>query len=136
MNYHFKGNPYFEARIYIGSRVKYNGPAFTFEELRKAIGEYQHSRGLEWANPVRITQTHYVWDDYDEPGWEVAIIDYPRRTKAHSVLRCAAMELAGYLLDHFKQNRISVVFPDEIVMLEADDAEDQHNPGEKRAATR
>jgi hypothetical protein len=41
--------------------------------------------------------------------------------------------LAGYLLGRFKQNRISVVFPDEIVMLEAEDAKDKHNPGEKDA---
>ena len=76
MKYHVKSNPYFEAKIYIGSRQQYNGPAFSFDDVRAAVAEYQESRGLEWANPVRITATHYLFQDYLEPGWEIAIIDY------------------------------------------------------------
>lgn len=124
MSFHVKKNRNFEARIYLGSCVGYNGPQFTFQELREVIGKYQHENGLDACNPVRITPTTFVWDDYCEDGWEIAVIDYPRQSKSHIVLHDFAFNLAAHLLERFKQNRMSVVFPDEIVMLEADDAEE------------
>jgi len=116
---------FYEARIYLGSRRKYNGPAFSYAELRAFIGAHQSEQGLSKANPVRITPTAYVWADYDEPGWEIAVINYPRQPKAHCELASFALDLATALLNNFEQNRISIVFPEEIVMLEADDAEDK-----------
>jgi hypothetical protein len=123
MKFHTKKTAYFEARIYIGSRVKYDGPQFSFAELREAIGYFQANNGIE-SNPVRITPTTFVWEKYDEEGWEIALIDYPRVSKPHEVLRKFAYNLAVHLLERFEQNRMSIVFPDEIVMLEADDAEE------------
>lgn len=120
-----KSVPFFEARIYIGSRRKYNGDAFSYADLRAFVGEFQSARDASKANPVRITPTAYVWQDYHEAGWEVAVINYPRHPKAETVLRHFAYELGIGLLNMFEQNRISIVFPDEIVMLEADDAEDK-----------
>jgi small-conductance mechanosensitive channel len=135
MNYTVKKNRNFEARIYIGSRARYVGPLFTFSELRAAISQYQHEKGLEVCNPVRITPTTYVWDDYMEDGWEIAVIDYPRRSKSHIVLYDFAYNLGVYLLERFNQNRISIVFPSEIVMLESDEAEATHKKGEESAAS-
>jgi len=114
-----------EARIYIGSRRKYNGDAFSYADVRAYVGEFQIAREVGFANPVRITPTAYVWQDYHEPGWEIAVINYPRHPKADFVIRQFAYDLAVGLLNMFEQNRISIVFPDEIVMLEADDAEDK-----------
>ena len=134
MSYTVKKNRNYEARIYIGSRARYNGPLFTFSELRAAISKYQHEGGLNACNPVRITPTTYVWDDYMEEGWEIAVIDYPRQSKSHIVLRDFTFNLAAYLLERFHQNRMSIVFPDEIVMLESDEAETKHK-GEESAAS-
>jgi hypothetical protein len=124
MKFHLKKNEYFEARIYIGSRVKYNGPQFTFLELKESIGLFQANNGQD-SNPVRITPTTFVWEKYEEDGWEIAIIDYPRVSKPHEKLREFSYNMAVHLLERFEQNRISIVFPDEIVMLEADDAEEK-----------
>lgn len=134
MNYTVKKNRNYEARIYIGSRARYIGPLFTFSELRTAISKYQHEKGLDVCNPVRITPTTYVWDDYMEDGWEIAVIDYPRQPKSHIVLHDFAYDLGVHLLERFHQNRISIVFPDEIVMLESDEAETKHK-GEESAAS-
>lgn len=124
MKFHIKKNAYFEARIYIGSRVKYDGPHFTFNELREAIGYFQSNVGRGASNPVRIASTTYVWEKYEEEGWEIAVIDYPRVSKPHEFLRQFVYNLAVHLLERFEQHRICIVFPDEIVMLEADDAEE------------
>lgn len=121
----YKSNPYHEVRLYIGSREHYNGPTFVRESLLQHIANFQHEHGLTKCNPVRVTETIYVWDDYAESGWEVAVIAYPRQPKSVKVLDKFMLDLAEYLLKILKQNRISVVFPDEIVMLEADDAEDK-----------
>lgn len=98
MSYHMRHEPCFEARIYIGSKVGYTGEDYSVDDVRAAIGQYQQTLGPQKATPVRITPTQFVWEDYNELGWEIAAINY-------------------------RQDRISVVFPDEIVMLEADDPE-------------
>jgi hypothetical protein len=121
-----KSNKFHEVHIYIGSKEYYNGPEFTEDQLIGFIGEKQ--KEMDFANPVRVNPTIYVWQDYRERGWQISIIDYPRRHKPHKCIDSFALGLAKSLLFYFKQNRISIVFPDEIVMLEADDAKE--NPKE------
>lgn len=125
MKFHSKKNAYFEARIYIGSRVNYNGPHFDLADLKESISCFQTTNGIDASNPVRITSTTFVWEKYEEDGWEIAIIDYPRVSKPHEVLRQFAYNLAVHLLERFQQNRMSIVFPEEIVMLESEDAEEK-----------
>ncbi len=123
-----KSNPYHEVRIYIGSKRGYNGTSFDKAELTNYIWEVQDEAGPEEANPVRVTDTTYLWagpgEKYKENGFEIALIQYPRRPKSAAMLNRFALNLAESLLLHFKQNRISIVFPLEIVMLEADDPEE------------
>lgn len=126
MGYSVKRNPKFEARIYIGSRENYNGPPIPAAALKEAVKQFQTAEGLEKASPVRMTATTFMWQDYEEEGWELGVINYPRRPLGGVRLYDFAMKLAGYLLDRLKQNRISIEFPDETVMLEADDAESKH----------
>lgn len=120
MGYHLKKNSNYEVRIYIGNRIGYRGREFSLEELKQSVGEYQKK---EESNPVRITPTTFVWGEYQENGWEISIINYPRCTKLNHKLKEFGYGLADYLFNKFPQNRMSIVFPDEIVMLEADDAE-------------
>ena len=118
----FKSNPYHEVRIYIGSREGYEGPLLTRDDLRNHIGKFQAESG-ENTNPVRLTETAYIFKDYEEYGWEIATIQYPRFPKPVQAINRFALDLAESLLNRFKQNRISVIFPDEIIMLEADNAQ-------------
>lgn len=132
---------YCEARIYIGSRQRYNGPEFSERDLASAIGDFQTriDESSQVAMPVRITKTSYVFGDYFEEGWEIGLINYPRKPHVSSDIFEFAAELAKHLLVKFNQNRISVVCtdttgnlnPDQIInsyiiMFCADDAEESH----------
>ena len=120
--------PTHEVKIYIGSKRGYKGAPFDKAELTAYIWDVQDEAGPDEANPVRVTETTYLWagpgEKYREEGFEVAVINYPRRPKPTQVINRFALNLAESLLKHFQQNRISVVFPEEIVMLEADDPEE------------
>ncbi len=122
-----KTNDFYEARIYIGSREGYNGPKFTKNDLIKEIAAYQSEHGLEVCSPVRIAETCYLWSDYLEEGWEIGIINYPRMPKPDFRIKLFACNLAQFLVLKFKQNRISVVLPDEIIMFESDNPQEKHN---------
>ncbi len=121
-----KRNDKCEIRMYIGSRRGYTGDKFTAKNLREVIGGVQIMLGYEEATPVRLTRTHFLWQDYEEKGWEIGIINYPRQPLGCAKLYNFAMTLAEKLLNHFAQNRISIEFPDETVMLEAESAQLKH----------
>jgi len=123
MGYHVKKAVNFSVRLYIGSRERRDGPHISAEQIKQAIQQYQFSLGLEKATPVRLTPTTYLWQEYEEDGWEIGMINYPRRPLGPLTIHAFAMDLAAYLLTVFNQNRISIEFPDETCMLEADDAE-------------
>jgi hypothetical protein len=122
-----KFHDYIEARLYIGSRSGYDGQFFTLHELAKKIQTYQKEVGdpkTDDLTPVRITPTNYVAGDYMEAGWEVAVIAYPRRPKSQKQLYEFIDGLAAYLLNEFKQNRISIVSIDRCKMIESDTAQE------------
>jgi hypothetical protein len=122
-----RSNSTHEVRIYLGDRRGYKGAAFNKAELTDYIWRAQEEAGEDEANPVRVTATTYLRAGpdrrYKEDGFEVAVIQYPRSPKPVQVINRFAMNLAEGLLRHFEQNRISVVFPQETVLLEAEDAE-------------
>lgn len=121
-----KENQNYEVKLYIGSREGYNGRRYTEEELIEALGEYQKSCEPEDSTPVRVTPTTFVHCDYHERGWEIVAIMYPRFPKPVDHINHFMEGMAQYLLTKFKQNRISVAFPDKIVMFESPTAEQKH----------
>jgi hypothetical protein len=116
----------FEARLYIGSVQGYHGTPFTFEELKEEVGNLQSESPKEEMIPVRIAPTNFVCGNYSEAGWEVAAINYPRFPKAEALITLFMMELAKRLLVCFNQNRISIIFPNETIMFESEEAEQIH----------
>ena len=116
----------FEARLYIGSVQGYHGAPFTFEELKEEVGNLQSESPKEEMIPVRIAPTNFVCGNYSEAGWEVAAINYPRFPKAEALITLFMMELAKRLLVCFNQNRISIIFPNETIMFESEEAEQVH----------
>jgi len=121
MNIKIKNAPHYEARLYIGSRENYDGPAFDVDRLHEVIKDFQNEHLVDDVLiPVRVTATTYRAGDYSEDGWEVAVINYPRKPRDRIILESFMFELAQHLLDVLKQNRISVVTPEKIVMFESD----------------
>ena len=116
----------FEARLYIGSVQGYHGTPFTFEELKEEVGNLQSESPKEEMIPVRIAPTNFVCGNYSDAGWEVAAINYPRFPKAEALITLFMMELAKRLLVCFNQNRISIIFPNETIMFESEEAEQVH----------
>lgn len=118
--------PTWESRIYLGSRERYDGPLLDRSRIIQTIELYQKSADEEMQVSVRITPTTYIFQDYVEDGWEVGIINYPRFPRTESRLTQFTISLGSFLLNHLKQNRISLVMPNRTILLESEDA--QENP--------
>ena len=120
----------YECKLFIGSvRGGYDGLAFSLDDLKYEI-RYQQSID-QTSGPVRITETTYVYLDYEEPGWEITIIQYPRFPKPEHELRAFMLRMGAHLLEVFDQNRVTVQDGEKVTMLEAPNA--QENPGEHRS---
>ena len=121
-----KENNTYEIKLYIGSKEGYNGEEFSKEDLVAAIQGFQHELTLDHAMPVRISPTSYMFDNYYEEGWEIGLINYPRKPRSTIELTRFMERLASFLLEKFKQNRITVVHPNATVMYESETAEEKH----------
>jgi len=115
----------FEVKLYLGSREAYKGREFSFDELTSFIGQFQKDR--DDACPLRIAQCSFIFEDYLEQGWEVAVINYPRFPKEEKELWDFMCSLGDALLEHFKQNRITVMSPTQTQMFESERAKKTHD---------
>ena len=106
----------YEVRIYLGSINEETKKEFLEKDLIREVGLYQDSHSQKI--PLRITRTIFVCEDYSEGGWELAAINYPRTETESKNIDDFMMGLAGHLLEIFKQRRISIVMPQETLMLE------------------
>jgi len=107
----------YEVRVYLGSINEDTLKEFSESELVHEIGIFQES--CKQTIPVRLTSTTFISKThYMEEGWEIAAINYPRVETESSKIDVFMKDLAVYLLDKFKQNRISIVMPDETLMVE------------------
>ena len=118
----------YECKLFIGSRRDgYDGEPFTKKEVIHEIKLCQDAYCIS-AGCVRITETTYVYLNYEEDGFEISIMQYPRFPKTESMLWAFMHNLAEHLMVVFNQNRISVMDPEHVEMLEVPNA--QENPGE------
>ena len=130
MNY--KQADYAECRLYIGSVKGYNGPAFSEAQLIRVVQEFQRGWEELYGNThvVRFSKCFFVCIDYVENGWELAVINYPRRPKEIGYIEKFVRELQEHLLIEFGQNRITVMYDvpgaEEAEMAERPDAEISH----------
>lgn len=119
-----KSVPHQEVRLYLGSRENYNGQIFSREVLLHTIENFQLVQPE--LIPVRVTDTGFKAGDYWELGWELAVINYPRRPRDEKELSEFMHSLAQHLLIVLRQNRISIVERDEITMYEHPNAVEKH----------
>lgn len=89
------------------------------DTTRGICSKYVNRAGL----CVALTPTEYVYsnshgDGYaGEPGVEIGFINYPRIPSEPQKIREQALELARMLKMALEQHRVTVMFPDETVML-------------------
>lgn len=118
--------PTYTASIYVGSREQYTQNIRAIDMARECLHNYVNQKGL----CVTLTPTEYIYtgkkrDDGSstearEPGFVVGLINYPRFPAEVAMIRERALEIAQGLLALFKQFKVTVVFPDETVMIESD----------------
>ena len=72
-----KRRPFYECKIYIGSVSFMRDKTFTQDDIELLCGKVQED--YNYTIPVRITPTTFVSEtNYQEKGWEIAAIDYPK----------------------------------------------------------
>jgi len=107
----------FYANIYCGLREGYNGKIHTVQEAIRICSDYCNKVKLG----VTVTPTNFVYVDGDEPGVIIGLINYPRFPSNEWSTRANAYELTKILLKKFKQERMTIVFPDITEMIERED---------------
>lgn len=111
------------ATIFLGFKNTETGitDPLSLELARKFCSNYVNDIGLG----VTLTPTEYIYTNggdpragyTGEPGVMIGLINYPRFPSEPSEIRELALELARNLKAEFEQNRVTVMFPDETVML-------------------
>lgn len=104
----------FTATIYVGCREQYT------DEVRSIDMAYAllQARADEGGLCVTVTPTRFIYKNGSEPGIAVGLINYPRFPEESSAIRRKALDLAADLMVCYAQMKVSIVFPDETVMLE------------------
>ena len=108
----------FEVRLYMGSRKGYGEERHAAEEVIQAISQFQHdSEHDEPPIPVRLSPTTFVSKEYVEEGWEIAVVRYPLREDSDEDIVQWAGGLAAVLMKRFRQEQISAVIRNELMVF-------------------
>ncbi len=114
----------YECTIFMGSiRNGSEGTHFTEGQVIDEIKLFQ-SQNLDRKVVVRVTRTKFVFMHYEEEGWEISAIQYPRFHIPELTIKSFMVDLAKYLKDHFDQRSISIM--DSISVTYLGD-EDEHS---------
>jgi hypothetical protein len=103
----------YTATIYVGSRERYDGAETPLDIAEAWLQRYVDREGL----CVSVTRTRFIYTNGSEPGLIVGLINYPRFPSRPEFIREQALEIGEHLRALMRQQRVSVVFPDETVML-------------------
>jgi len=113
----FKESKTWKAQIYCGLRKGYSDEILTVDRVYRTIQKYVDEIG--WC--VTVTPTKFIYKQGHEPGVIIEAVQYPRFPISEEKLRVRVIKLAEILLDKMEQNRLSICFPEQTIMLENDD---------------
>jgi len=102
------------ANIYIGSYCKDTKTEVGPKVLKEICQEYCDEIGF----CVTFTPTQFFYTKGNEPGAIVGCINYPRFPRLNKENKKKVITLAKRLMKAANQHRVSIVMPDETVMLE------------------
>lgn len=119
--------PTYTATIYVGTREHDSGLIRSIEMAREFLHSHVDSDGL----CVTLTETEFIYTKTKtvggEPGFVVGLINYPRFPAEVPTIRAKALFIAEELRKLYQQWKVSVVFPNETVMLEQEKPACDHN---------
>lgn len=112
--------PTWQAQIFCGLRKHYEVclPCQSIDKVYSICRRYVH-QDEGWC--VTVTPTKFLYRGGDEDGVIVGVILYPRYPISHNLLKEKTIELAKMLRTELGQFRVTVVFPDETILLEGED---------------
>lgn len=122
-----KSIPTYECKLYIGSREGYHGESFKYSDVATKVEKFNDGRKANkiYICGIRITTCYIaISSDYSEPGYELAVINYPRFPFSDLQINQYMFDLGEYLLVELKQNRMSLVTPSTTYLLKNKDAEE------------
>lgn len=106
----------YTAIIYVGRKVRDAGEVLPIDTARAVLQTYCDEVGL----CVTLTELEYVYTNGGEPGFAVGLINYPRFPSTRHEIKGHAMAIAQALKDAYLQYKVTVVFPDDTVMLSSE----------------
>ena len=101
----------YEVKIYVGSEIGYSGK--TLDVTEAICQDYVNNVGL----CVTVTKTKYFYVNGSEDGVIIGLINYPRFPESESAIKNKAIALAKKLKLGLGQLRVSIVCPDETIMI-------------------
>ena len=115
-----------QATITIGLELGYTKEVYSKDLLIKELQAYQQKR-IDAAGiylNASVSECSIVLSGQNEPHLKLEFINYPKFPLNVEVFKKEIVDLGAYLLNKMQQNRTVVVFTDETIMLELDEAID------------
>lgn len=109
----------FWATIYVGFKNVDTGRIYPLGFVSRICSEYVNEEGL----CITLTPTEYIYSNSHEKGYAgesgamIGLINYPRFPTEPEKIKEKALELARILKEALDQHRVTVMFPDETIML-------------------
>jgi hypothetical protein len=90
-------------------------------EFKKALvlGQKEIFRKYTLLLSAKIVRCSIFADGQDEASMELQFINYPKFPADEKELKMAITELAVFMMKMLSQNRTVIIFPDDTIMLEA-----------------
>jgi hypothetical protein len=112
--------PKWSACITIGMQKGYTNEKIEYDEIKnhlKDIQEIQIKRDQLYLS-ANVFQSDILLFGHQEPHINLNFINYPRFPASEEKLKNGVLEIAAYLQIKLQQNRVLIVFDNEITMLE------------------
>jgi len=109
--------PTYWARISMGLQEGFDGPVHTVLEVREFLMPLVEKE--RFCVALTLTATELIYWTGTEPCVEIALMNYPRYPSKPEQVREHALRLAEALLLHFHQYRLTVMFPEETLLVDS-----------------
>lgn len=114
----------YECTIFMGSvRHGSEGTRFSKQDVIEEI-KYVQAMNSNRKVVVRVSDTTFVFLHYEEKGFKITAIQYPRFPQSEFVIKAFMRELADHLKGHFDQKSVSISDSKSITYL---GDEDEHS---------
>lgn len=116
----------FTAVITLGLEIGYSKENYNEEYLINELQEYQKQRIDESGVylSASVSECNIVLSGQVERHLKLEFINYPKFPLEVEVFKKEIVKLGSHLLNKMQQNRTVIVFPDETIMVEIDEAID------------